>query len=96
MPVDRKYGQVELEHQRSVEDDEPVFVFRAKDVILPKLLDIYFGMCREAGSPRTHLESIAAAREEILTWQAVNGTKVPTSEPVGIPVEKLLKETDGV
>jgi hypothetical protein len=37
MAVDKKYGRVTLENG-SIGEDEPVVVFRAQDVVLPRLL----------------------------------------------------------
>ena len=52
MPIDRKYGRVTLENQRRIADDEPVFVFRAQDQLLPGLLLSYRDQCTSPGHPR--------------------------------------------
>ncbi len=79
MPVDKKYGQVELENPRSVGEDEPVVVFRAKDKLLPNLLETYYYMCKTAGSPENHLAGIVDTLEDIRQWQFENDTQVPQS-----------------
>ena len=50
MPYDLKYGQVTLENQRNIADDEPVIVFRAQDRLLPKLLKVYRYFCELAAN----------------------------------------------
>lgn len=74
MGIDLKYGKVTLESS-SIEEDEPVVVFRAKDKILPKLLAYYHLFCTEK-SPRGHLNLIMDARANIVRWQSQNWNKV--------------------
>jgi hypothetical protein len=80
VPYDKKYGQVQLENQRNVGDDEPVIVFRAKDKLLLKVLTVYRMLCEEAGSPDNHLAAIDDTAADIKAWQFQNGTKVPQSK----------------
>jgi hypothetical protein len=79
MAEDLKYGHVTLEHG-DVGEDEPVIVFRARDVALPALLDFYHTLCRALGSPQRHLDLVETRRHDILAWQEANGSRVPTSE----------------
>lgn len=79
MAVDAKYGRVILEHG-NIEDDEPVVVFRAKDVLLPKVLMYYHLFCMKAGSPKRHLDLIWDSLLAISKWQESHPTKVPDSE----------------
>jgi len=79
MPVDSKYGRVTLEHG-TVGADEPVIVFRAQDQLVPKLLGIYWNLCKAAGSPQRHLDMISRRIDEIAAWQDGHATKVPDSE----------------
>lgn len=79
MPVDKKYGRVILENQRNIGDNEPVFVFRAKDQELLPLLTVYRRFCELAGSPENHLAAIDDTAAEIKAWQAEHGTQVPRS-----------------
>lgn len=78
MAIDAKYGKVTLEHG-TVGDDEPVVVFRAKDVLLPKVLAYYVLFCLKAGSPRRHIDIILASRDKVVDWQKRNATRVPNS-----------------
>lgn len=80
MPLDNKYGRVELEHGEHIPDDEPGIWFRAKDRLLPALLRKYEELCAEAGSPPRHLNLIAETRGQIAEWQSENETKTPDSE----------------
>jgi hypothetical protein len=81
MAEDLKYGHVTLEHGH-VPDDEPVVVFRARDKLLPRLLSMYFGLCKEAGSPQHHLDLITQRHIEISRWQDKNPgqVRVPRSD----------------
>lgn len=81
MGFDGKYGVVTTEHG-DIPPDEPVIVFRARDILLPELLDDYISLCEFAGSPQRHMDLVAAHQERILTWQDNNPDKVrrPDSE----------------
>lgn len=61
---------------RRLHPDEPVFVFRAQDRILPKVLDHYASECADEGTRLEHLESIARQRERVVAWQTANRTLV--------------------
>lgn len=79
MAIDGKYGRVTLEHG-DIGEDEPVVVFRARDLLLPKVLLYYHMFCAKVGSPRRHLDLLMDQRDRILKWQEEHGTKVPASE----------------
>lgn len=81
MGYDRKYGKVTTEHG-DIPDDEPVIVFRGRDMIVPTLLDEYLSLCAHNDSPQYHLDMIQATRQLILDWQEKNPDKVriPDSE----------------
>ncbi len=68
MGSDNKYGHVTTE-RGDIGENEPVVVFRAQDELLVELLDAYREMCRQAGSPRRHLDLISNTREQVRTWQ---------------------------
>jgi len=79
MGYDRKYGKVTTEFG-NIGEDEPVVVFRAKDMLLPKVLAYYHLFCLKAGSPRRHLNIILNTKETVEKWQIENTSKVPDSE----------------
>jgi hypothetical protein len=79
MAFDNKYGKVTLEHG-TVGEDEPVVVFRARDELLPKVLQFYKELCEAEGSPQRHLELIDQTMTDVVWWQSENGTKIPDSE----------------
>lgn len=79
MGIDRKYGKVTTEFG-NIGETEPVIVFRAQDLLLPKLLGYYHLFCLKAGSPRRHLSIILDTKEIVEDWQKRNRTQVPTSE----------------
>jgi hypothetical protein len=80
MGYDGKYGQVTTEYG-SIPADEPVIVFRARDITTVDLLGYYVLRCVKKGSPRRHLLLVIAAIERFRRWQAANPDKVrvPTS-----------------
>lgn len=78
MAKDLKYGDVSTE-RGSIGPEEPVFVFRAQDELLPTVLAYYRSLCVGAGSPERHLDAITDAKHAIETWQLANPTKVPES-----------------
>lgn len=79
MPIDRKYGRVVLENPRNIGKDEPIFIFRAFDDLLPELLEYYRELCEDSGSPENHLAGITSAIHDIKKWQAEHGSQVPKS-----------------
>lgn len=81
MGWDRKYGKVTTEHG-DIPEDEPVIVFRARDITTPDLLAYYMMRCVKKGSPRRHLHIILATIDEFRKWQKDNPdkVKVPDSE----------------
>lgn len=78
MATDLKYGQVMTE-KGDIPDDEPVIIFRARDVLLPQVLEYYHNLCVEAGSPDHHLDGLCDVIDAVLDWQSGHETKVPDS-----------------
>ncbi len=78
MAIDNKYGKVTLEHG-TIGEDEPVVVFRARDLFLPTVLLRYHRLCSDSSSPNRHLGLILESRNQILLWQEKNGYRVPNS-----------------
>jgi len=76
MAISAKYGKVALEHG-TVEVGEPVFIFRARDKLLPEVLAFYSMLCMKAGSPMGHLQDLAAAHDGLKTWQENHMIKTP-------------------
>lgn len=68
MGNETKYGRVTTQHGE-IPEDEPVFLFRAQDQLLPQVLDYYRDLCKEAGSPLHHLTGIAEAKMDVAQWQ---------------------------
>lgn len=79
MARDLKYGEVVLE-KGSIGEDEPVFVMRAQDRLVPQVLAFYRDLCVAQGSPEHHVQGIVDAGAEITVWQARNHTQVPRSD----------------
>ena len=81
MAIESKYGRVTIECG-DIPEDEPVFLFRAQDQLLPDILAYYAARCRSAGSPAHHIDGVDASRAEILEWQRTHTTQVPQSAGV--------------
>ena len=79
MGVDLKYGRVTTEHG-GIPDDEPVIVFRARDLTTAKLLPYYLMLCAKAGSPVRHLDIIIGNIFRFRKWQEANPDKVRTPD----------------
>lgn len=78
MAHDLKYGHVTLE-RGDIAEDEPVFIFRAQDRLLPQVLIQYMKLCEREGSPDVHLDNIAKNYMVITEWQHAHETKTPES-----------------
>jgi hypothetical protein len=77
MGVDNKYGLVTLSDNTDIAENEPVFLFRAKDALVPKVLTYYAYLCERSNATEEHVKSIDYAREAIERWQQTHTTKVP-------------------
>ena len=78
MARDLKYGKFTTEFG-TIGEDEPVFVFRARDKLLPKVLAYYHLFCMKEGSGRDHLSLILDAKSLVDHWQREHETKRPDS-----------------
>lgn len=80
MGYDKKYGIVTTEHV-DIPDDEPVFLFRARDVHTPEVIKYYMQRCRTGGCPQGHLDLVEQGLKDVKTWQNTEGNVVknPTS-----------------
>lgn len=79
MGIDGKYGRVTVEkvRERPIGEDEPVFLFRALDEVLPAVLVHYYELCTEVGSPPEHLNGIRETIGRVEAWQNAHGARVP-------------------
>lgn len=80
MGYDGKYGKVTTEHG-DIPDDEPVIVFRARDIRTRGVLAHYLKLCDEGKSPIRHLRLVSETLARFIRWQEENPDKVrvPTS-----------------
>ena len=78
MPKDLKYGKVTLENQRSLKDDEPVFVLAAHDPLAMSVIETYRTLANLRGAPVQHIERVQAALDTFLEWQLEHGTRDPS------------------
>lgn len=77
MGLSSKYGRVTVEREGKVpiQEDEPVFLIRARDRCAAQMVMIY---AHANGGPI--VDRALAAREEILEWQAKNPDLVKTAD----------------
>jgi hypothetical protein len=82
MAIDLKYGRVSVEREpgNPLGDDEPVVLFRARDVVLPGLLGKYEEECDFYGADKDHLAAIRKAQAAVIDWQDRNPTLVKTPD----------------
>lgn len=78
MPQDLKYGKVTLQDQRSLKDDEPVFVLAAHDPLALSVLETYRSLANLRSAPIQHVEGVQAAIDEFLAWQLEHSTRDPS------------------
>lgn len=81
MGYDGKYGRVTTEHG-NIPDDEPVILFRARDIRTRGVLAHYLKLCDKGNSPVRHLRLVAETLARFIAWQEQNPDKVrvPDSE----------------
>jgi hypothetical protein len=82
MGFDSKYGKVTTEYG-DIPDDEPVFVFRAQDVIASTAIRRYASLCvTQPEVPRRHIELTLLAAEQFEKWREDHPDRVrlPNSE----------------
>lgn len=75
MGYDNKYGKVTTEFG-TIGEDEPVVVFRARDLFLPETLTFYHHRCWQGKSPDKHLKLIQDTMDKVDDWQNANLDKV--------------------
>jgi hypothetical protein len=78
MPKDNKYGWLDVENQRGLEDDEPVFLLAAHDPLALSVIETYQQLANLRGAPVQHIEGVQAARDTFLEWQLEHGTRDPS------------------
>lgn len=61
---------------RHLEPGEPVFIFRAKDILSIMALDAYAGMVEKFSPHSDHLAAIVDRMKDFRDWQHANPSKV--------------------
>jgi hypothetical protein len=81
MALSAKYGKIAVE-RGSIPEDEPVFLLRGKDKLVPRLLEYYEMMCKAQGANEGQQESVIRAAEEIRRWQGehYDSVKLPDTD----------------
>lgn len=105
MATDLKYGRIEFPDApwSTIEADEPVFVFRARDNLTPEVIKFYRMLCVQSKSPQHHLDLIDRGLRQVKAWQQSHEVKDPTSndwlaaqtsDPVHNPNTEPLQTTN--
>jgi hypothetical protein len=84
MGYDGKYGRVTTEFG-DIPDDEPVIVFRARDMHTRAVLTHYLQLCDQSGSfssPVRHLRLVADTLARFISWQEANPGQVKMPDSV--------------
>jgi hypothetical protein len=68
-----------MENQRSLADDEVVFVLAAHDPIAISTMETYRFLAQAQGAPIQHIERVTAAINAFAAWQSANGTREPSA-----------------
>lgn len=77
--IDGKYktdGNITKLNGTPIPDDEPLVLFRAKDKLLPQLLEDYKKLCQDAGCQPQQVETLGPLIQVTKDWQAANPDKV--------------------
>ncbi|MDP4038718.1 MAG: hypothetical protein Q8P54_02000 [bacterium] len=77
--IDGKYqttGDIQKKDGTPIPMDEPLFLFRGKDKLLPRVLEQYKELSRNAGSPQQQLDLLDQRIAEVKKWQTENPDKV--------------------
>ena len=72
------YGREDSDNGNIViEDDEPVFVLRAKDELAPFIVHMWAEMVRVSGGDQATIDSANAQAQAMRKWGLLNGRKLP-------------------
>ena len=77
--IDGKYktdGNITKLDGTPIPDDEPLVLFRAKDKLLPQLLEEYKKLCQDAGCQSQQVETLGPLTQQVRDWQVANPDKV--------------------
>ena len=77
MRSDGKFTVEQLPGHDPLHPDEPIIVFRGRDVVLPGLLRLYADTCETLGSPEQHVTSARTKMDEVMAFQNEHGFKIP-------------------
>jgi hypothetical protein len=82
MGFDGKYGRVEFPDSDwvTIEDDEPVMVFRARDNLMPDIMKYYWQRSLANGAPAHHLRLIEEQLKRVKDWQQTHTIQDATSD----------------
>lgn len=77
--IDGKYktdGNITKIDGTPIPDDEPLVLFRAKDKLLPQVLENYKKLCQDAGCQPQQVETLGPLIQRVKDWQTANQDKV--------------------
>jgi len=61
-----------------IPEDEPLFLFRGRDRLVPQLLKYYLELRQEITEPKQNIQLLKADIDKIEAWQKANADKVRT------------------
>jgi hypothetical protein len=71
--------------EKLIADDEPVMLFRAKDVIAPAILAKYADLLRTLHAAPHMIDCVLAQEAKMRQWQQMNGCKLPDMPEDAVP-----------
>lgn len=71
-------------------EDEPVFLFRAKDVLAPVVLAKYVELLAIHRGQKEMIDSTLIQEQKMREWQRQNGCKLPDMPVVPVEVEHII------
>lgn len=77
--IDGKYktdGNITKIDGTPIPDDEPLVLFRAKDKLLPQVLENYKKLCQGASCQPRQVETLGPLIQQVKDWQTANSGKV--------------------
>jgi hypothetical protein len=73
-----------IETATSIDDDEPIFLLRAKDAVAPIVVAYWAKLVEDYGGDRELAASVKKWADEMVEWQNEHGKKMPDA-----PADKL-------
>jgi hypothetical protein len=76
IPLSAKLALVKISNNDPIPDDEPVFIFRARDTYALSVLHFYLDQSRKWGCNDYHKDGMMAAIKRFKDWRTENPEKI--------------------